>query len=54
MYCKPFGERLRLTVFGASHAPAVGMALEGFPAGMTVDFDAMEALLRCRAPGSSE
>ena len=54
MYCKPFGERLRLTVFGASHAPAVGMALEGFPAGMTADFDAMEALLRRRAPGSSE
>ena len=45
MYCKPFGERLRLTVFGASHAPAVGMALEGFPAGLTADFDAMEALL---------
>ena len=27
------GTRLKLTVFGESHGPAVGMTLEGFPAG---------------------
>ena len=28
-----YGEHLRLTIFGQSHAPAIGMTLEGLPAG---------------------
>ena len=31
------GENLRLTLFGQSHSPAVGMTLEGLPAGFTFD-----------------
>jgi len=45
------GDRLHLTVFGRSHAPAVGMTLEGLPAGKPVDIEAVRAFLRRRAPG---
>ncbi len=48
-----FGEHLRLTVFGQSHGEAVGAVLDGFPAGMAIDMDAVEKQLRRRAPGRS-
>lgn len=48
-----FGTALRLTVFGQSHAPAIGMCMDGFPAGFAPDFDALNAFLARRAPGNS-
>lgn len=48
-----FGAALRLTIFGQSHAPAVGMVLDGFPAGFAPDFDELNAFLARRAPGQS-
>ena len=48
-----FGAALRLTIFGQSHAPAVGMVLDGFPAGFAPDFDRLQAFLARRAPGQS-
>ncbi len=49
-----FGEKLKLTVFGESHGEAVGMVLDGFPAGIEIDREAlMEDMLR-RAPGHNE
>ncbi len=47
------GENLRLTIFGQSHSPAVGMTLEGVPAGENLDFDVLAAFLRRRAPGQN-
>lgn len=46
-----FGAALRLTIFGQSHASAIGMCLDGFPAGFSPDFDALDAFLARRAPG---
>ncbi len=46
-----FGSALRLTIFGQSHAPAIGMCMEGFPVGFRPDMDALEAFLARRAPG---
>lgn len=48
-----FGENLKLSIFGQSHGPAVGMVLDGIPAGLPVDMDALRAFLARRAPGSS-
>ncbi|MBQ3355884.1 MAG: chorismate synthase [Oscillospiraceae bacterium] len=48
-----FGTALRLTVFGQSHAPAIGMCMDGFPAGFAPDFDALNAFLARRAPGKT-
>ncbi len=49
-----FGENLRLTIFGESHADAIGMVLDGFPAGFPIDFEALQAEMDRRAPGQSE
>ena len=49
-----YGEFLHLTIFGQSHAPAIGMTLEGLPAGETIDMDALQAFLDRRAPGQNE
>lgn len=48
-----YGENIRLTIFGQSHSPAIGMTLEGIPAGEKVDFEALEAFLKRRAPGQN-
>lgn len=48
-----YGSNLTLRVFGGSHDPEIGMTLEGFPAGLAVDLDALYALMARRAPGHS-
>ncbi len=49
-----YGENIRLMVFGQSHAPAVGVTVEGIPAGEAVDMERLRAFLARRAPGNSE
>lgn len=46
-----YGENLRLSIFGQSHGPAIGMTLDGIPAGLSVDFDKLQQFLNRRAPG---
>ena len=48
-----YGENLRLTIFGQSHSPAIGMTLEGLPAGTEIDMDTLHAFLARRAPGQN-
>ncbi len=48
-----YGERFRLTIFGQSHAPAIGVTMEGLPAGIAVDEGRLQAFLARRAPGKS-
>ena len=48
-----YGQNLHLTIFGQSHAPAIGMTLEGLPAGETIDMEALQAFLKRRAPGQN-
>ena len=48
------GKRIRLSIFGQSHAEAIGMTLDGLPAGMNVDMDLLQRFLNRRAPGRSE
>ena len=44
---------LRLSVFGESHGAAVGMVLEGLPAGFRLNEEKLAAFLARRAPGSA-
>ena len=46
-----FGNSLRVTLFGESHGAAIGMTLDGFPAGLHLDMEALQAFLARRAPG---
>ena len=48
-----YGERFRLTIFGQSHSPAIGVTMEGIPAGFAIDMDKLQAFLDRRAPGKS-
>ncbi len=48
-----FGKNLRVSVFGESHGPAVGVTVSGFPAGESVDMDELQRFLARRAPGNS-
>ena len=48
-----YGEILKLSIFGQSHGPAIGMTLDGIPAGLPVDMDALQAFLNRRAPGQN-
>lgn len=49
-----FGENIRITVFGESHGPGVGMVLDGIPAGVEIDEALIMTDLARRAPGGSE
>ena len=48
-----YGDNLKLSVFGQSHAAAIGMTLDGIPAGLPVDMTALQAFLARRAPGQN-
>jgi chorismate synthase len=45
-----FGERFRVTIFGASHGPEVGVTIDGLPAGTPTDPAAIQAALDRRRP----
>ena len=49
-----YGENLKLSIFGQSHGPAIGMTLDGIPAGLPVDLDKLQQFLNRRAPGQSD
>ncbi|MBE7659193.1 chorismate synthase [Tenacibaculum finnmarkense] len=49
-----FGNILKVTTFGESHGTAIGGVIDGFPAGMDVDFEAIQQELDRRKPGQSK
>ena len=46
-----YGKNLRITIFGESHAPAIGVTIEGLRAGLPIDTQALERFMARRAPG---
>lgn len=49
-----YGEILKLSIFGQSHGAAIGMTLDGIPAGLPVDFQVLQEFLNRRAPGQND
>lgn len=49
-----FGSVFNLTTFGESHGVAIGGIIEGCPAGVTIDFDAIQHEMNRRKPGQSK
>ncbi len=45
------GDDLKIGIFGQSHAEAIGVVIEGLPAGRRLDLEALAAFLARRAPG---
>jgi chorismate synthase len=48
-----FGTIFKLTSFGESHGPAIGGVIDGCPAGLKLDLDAIQKELNRRKPGQS-
>ena len=49
-----YGERLKISIFGQSHSEMIGVVIDGLPAGVTIDMDALNAFMERRAPGRSD
>lgn len=48
-----FGQRLRITTFGESHGGALGVVMDGVPAGVALDMEEIQRQLDRRRPGQS-
>jgi chorismate synthase len=53
MASNSFGELFRITTWGESHGPAIGVVIDGCPAGLALNTDIINAELAYRAPGNS-
>ncbi len=49
-----YGNHLKLSIFGQSHGSAIGMTLDGIPAGLKVDMEKLQEFLNRRAPGQHD
>lgn len=49
-----FGKLFKLTTFGESHGTAIGGIIDGCPAGIKLDFDAIQNEMNRRKPGQSK
>ena len=49
-----YGKNIKLSVFGQSHSPAIGVSIDGLPAGISLDLDELMEFLRRRKPGQDE
>lgn len=49
-----FGENIKISIFGESHGEAIGVVLDGLPAGEEIDMCAVREQMKRRAPGNSE
>lgn len=49
-----FGQQFRITTFGESHGPAIGVVIDGCPAGLEIDQDFIQKELDRRRPGQSK
>ena len=48
-----FGTTIKVSIFGQSHAPAIGVTIDGLPVGEVVDEAQLRAFLARRAPGGA-
>ena len=46
-----YGKRIKVTIFGQSHSPAIGVSIDGIPSGLEIDLDELKKFLQRRAPG---
>ncbi len=46
-----WGNSFQISLFGESHGAGVGVVIDGMPAGLKLDFEALETFMKRRAPG---
>lgn len=45
------GKNLKIAIFGQSHSEAIGVTMDGLPAGFSIDMDELQSFMNRRAPG---
>ena len=48
-----FGKLLKVSVFGQSHGKAIGVNMDGLPAGEAIDLEELYAFMDRRKPGKN-
>jgi len=48
-----YGKNIRVSIFGQSHSDAIGVTIDGFPAGFEIDMALLDAFMERRAPGKN-
>jgi chorismate synthase len=46
-----YGKNIKISIFGQSHSPAIGVSIDGLPAGFPINIEELYAFMRRRAPG---
>ena len=49
-----FGNHIQISIFGQSHSAAIGVVIDGLPAGERIDEEELQSFLARRAPGQSD
>jgi len=49
-----YGKKIRISIFGQSHSPAIGVSIDGLPAGIKIEMDELRAFLKRRSPGQND
>lgn len=49
-----YGTKVKISIFGQSHSEAIGVTLDGLPAGVRIDMEALQEFMDRRAPGKSK
>jgi len=49
-----YGKKIKISVFGQSHSPAIGVNIDGLPAGIKLDIEELRSFMRRRAPGQND
>ena len=48
-----YGKNIKISIFGQSHSPAIGVTVDGLPSGFAIDFDELRSFMQRRAPGQA-
>jgi chorismate synthase len=49
-----YGKKIKISIFGQSHSPAIGVSIDGLPAGIKINTEELRAFLKRRAPGQND
>ena len=49
-----YGSNIKISIFGQSHSQAIGVTMDGLPAGIKIDMEALQEFMDRRAPGKSK
>ncbi|MEG2515368.1 MAG: chorismate synthase [Acidaminococcaceae bacterium] len=48
-----YGEKIKVTIFGESHGPSLGLVIDGLPPGVALNLEEVAREMRRRAPGQN-